>query len=87
MINPRTHSRGYIAVVTAIILSAVLMALVFTSSTNIFWERLDQLSIENKETNEALAGSCAYEALMQYIEDSNSVIGDEPIEIQIFFRR
>jgi hypothetical protein len=75
-------SRGYIAVVTAIILSAILTTLVFASSTSVFWERFDQLSTESKNENEIFAGSCAYEALMQYAEDANSVTGNEPIELQ-----
>ena len=77
-----SSSRGYIAVVTALILSAILTALVFTSSTSTFWERLDQLSMENKEANEILAESCAYEALEQYAEDPDSFGGNERIQVQ-----
>ena len=63
--------RGYIAVVSAIIVSSILALVVFTSSSSVFITRFSQLDSEDKEQSKVLAFSCAYEALYAYGEDSS----------------
>jgi hypothetical protein len=64
--------RGYIAIVSAIIISAILTSLVFTESASVFWSRYDQSDNQNEISTRAVGTSCAYEALLQYKEDPAS---------------
>jgi Tfp pilus assembly protein PilX len=64
--------RGYIAVVSALMLCSILTLLVLTESISAFWSRFQELYAERKSQSVALAESCAYEALAEYEEDPNS---------------
>jgi hypothetical protein len=71
---------GFIALVSAVIFSAVLLALVSLSARGIFWERFSILYRENKEISVALAGSCVQAALLDLAEGKNMpAAGDEII--------
>jgi len=65
--------RGYIAVVSALILCSILTLLVLTESVTSFWSRFQELYAEHKSQSVALAESCVYEALAEYEEDPLSV--------------
>jgi hypothetical protein len=73
--------RGYIAVVSAIIISSIITLAVFESSANVFIARFGQIDSEDKIRSEALAFSCAYEALYAYAEDSAYAPHGETIKI------
>jgi hypothetical protein len=64
--------RGYVALVSALIISAILTALIFTESTSTFWARFDQLNRENRHQAYLLAESCLYEGLLLYAEDPST---------------
>ena len=62
--------RGYIALVSALIIAAILSALALASSTDIFFARFNELDYENKLVSLDLAYSCAYEGLYESAENS-----------------
>ncbi|MDR3546720.1 MAG: hypothetical protein P4M11_00340 [Candidatus Pacebacteria bacterium] len=66
-----TTTRGYIAVVTAVIISAILIATVFAASASIFIARFGQVDAENKIRSEIYARSCVFEALYLYQESTS----------------
>lgn len=73
--------RGYIAVASALIVSAILLVAVFTESSGIFFARFGQLDEENKERSLTLAFSCLYQALYAYAEDSTFAPNHEVLDI------
>jgi hypothetical protein len=73
--------RGFAALLSAILLSAILTALVFGASTSAIWARYDQLDRENKLQSSALADSCAYDALLQFVQNPASISQAETISI------
>jgi hypothetical protein len=75
------NTRGYIAIVSAIIISLALSLQVFVNSTTTLWTRFEQLHGKDRTTNENLSRSCAYEALLQYTEDPNSITPNEKVLI------
>ena len=76
-----TKNRGYIAVVSAIILSTILTAYAFASGMNSFWARHDQLTQENYVHSKTLAESCGYEALYQYTTNKSAI--ETPKQFQV----
>ncbi|MBA3789335.1 hypothetical protein H0X32_02990 [Patescibacteria group bacterium] len=61
---------GYVALLSAIIISIVLSAFVLRSSTVIFFARFNELDSISKLRSELLASSCVYEGLYLYEENS-----------------
>ena len=72
-------AHGYIAVVSAIIISTGLLLLALANSTSVLWARSEQISQTSHLVNQNLAKSCAYEALIQYTEDPSSMYSNEKI--------
>ena len=63
--------KGYIAIVSASIISTLLLAYVFTESLVVFWNRADQLDQESAAQSIMFVESCAYTALQQFAESGN----------------
>ena len=68
-----SQPRGYIAIVSATIISILLLSVALMESTAIFWNRNDQLDQEDKEQSTLIAESCIYNVLQQFAESSNSI--------------
>ena len=83
MKKTRIHPRGYIAVVSAAIISAILLAVVLAESTSVFWSRYDQLAYENYIRATLQAESCSYEAILKFTEDASSVTASTTISTPI----
>ncbi len=77
MINPTQKitatSSGYIAIVSAIILSLILTTLALSESTFVFWTRASEVSHIRHIQTAALADSCEYEALLAYVSEGASL--------------
>jgi len=73
------YSRGYIALVSTLILSAALTALVFSTSTHLFQTRLRELAYEYKLQSYTLAYSCVYAALQATGTDPEYTPYHEPV--------
>jgi hypothetical protein len=73
--------RGYIAVISAIIISSILALTVFGSSNSVFIARFGQLDAENKLRSKVLALSCVYEAMYSYAEDATYTPHHQLIDI------
>lgn len=58
-------NRGFIALISAIIISAVLITITFTLSASSFFTRFNILSSEFKERSAALAEACGDIALLK----------------------
>ena len=53
------NERGFIALISVIIISAIMMVLVFTLEAASFFQRFDALDAENKRISLGLAEACA----------------------------
>lgn len=62
--NYNNPQRGFVALISAIVMSAVLMAFMASVGTASFYARFDALGIENKRESIALAESCVDTALL-----------------------
>jgi hypothetical protein len=63
--------RGYIALISTLLLSAALTALVLGASTHVFQTRLKQLTVAYKLQSYSFAYSCIYAALQALATDSS----------------
>jgi hypothetical protein len=76
-----TYAHGYIAIVSAIIVSAILTMIVLADNSDVLWARLDQLAEIRAINNETLANSCGFEALLMYAEDPQSIEVQQDISL------
>ncbi|MBI4993589.1 hypothetical protein HZC33_01340 [Candidatus Wolfebacteria bacterium] len=72
--------KGYIALTSAVIISALIMIIALTLSSGSFSGRFDILGVEFKKISRALAEACAETALLKLAQNS-SYSGDENIQI------
>lgn len=62
-------NKGFIALISMLLLSAVLSVLIFSTSTSTFFARFDTADHENKRIASSLAESCAHLALLYIAQD------------------
>src|SRR5665647_220935 len=74
-INP---NEGFIALMSTVILAAVLMVIVITASFSGFFARFDALASENKRISLGLSESCTNIALLKIAQNYNYVLEDDP---------
>jgi|GEM_PF-3523471 len=67
--SPKFSQNGFIALVSTLIISAVLLSLMFTTSTASFYARFDALASEYKRTALGLAESCANAGLLKIAQN------------------
>lgn len=65
----RRSERGFIALTSVLIVSAILMALMFTTGASSFYARFDALNSEYKRASVGLSESCANAALLKVAQD------------------
>jgi len=70
ILKPMTSQQGYIALVSAIVISALLMTFTFALSFSGFFARFNILNSEYKERSIGLAEACADIALLKLSENS-----------------
>ncbi|TSC68739.1 MAG: hypothetical protein G01um101456_521 [Parcubacteria group bacterium Gr01-1014_56] len=70
--------RGFIALISASIISAILLLVATTASLSGFYSRFNILDAELKERSVALAEACVDHAFLQLARDSN-YIGNEMV--------
>ena len=73
-------SRGFVALTTAVIISAVLIAFMFTTGTSGFFSRVNAAEAEYKRVALGLAESCANTALLKIAQNYNYA-GNEAITV------
>jgi len=67
--------KGYIALISAIIISVVMLGLITAVSTSGFFTRFNVLDGENKRVSLGLADSCQQVALLAEVKNSTSLQG------------
>lgn len=67
------HTRGFVALMSVIIISAVLLVLVFTLHIASFFSRFDALDTENKRISLGLAESCVSAVSLKIARDPHYV--------------
>ncbi len=75
----KNNSRGFIALMSAVIISAIIMGILFTVNRTSFYARFDALDGEHKYRANSLAESCASRALLRLAEDYSYDPSDEVI--------
>jgi len=68
-----TNDRGFIALMSVIIISAILLVLVFTLGLSSFFNRFDTLDSENKRVSLGLAESCVNAAMLKIAQNPSYV--------------
>jgi hypothetical protein len=74
--------RGYVAIVSALIVSGILTALVLAESFEVFSSIGDESTEENHLRARAVANSCGYEGLLLFAEDSGQLASSTPETFQ-----
>lgn len=69
----RSKNRGFVALISVIIVSAVLLATMLALSTSSFFARFDELDTERASEARALARSCAHIALARIAQNANYI--------------
>ncbi len=72
---------GYVALISAVIISVILMAIVFTLSFTGYFGRFNVLESEFKERGAGLAEACADRALLK-LANNPSYTGNETLSIE-----
>ncbi|MBI3631232.1 MAG: hypothetical protein HY221_02745 [Candidatus Sungbacteria bacterium] len=67
--------RGFVALISAIIISAVLLLVIAASGLIAFYSRFNILDFELKERSNAAADACVDEALLQIAQDPSYIGG------------
>lgn len=74
---------GYVALISAILVSAVMMALAVSVSRAAFWGRFDALARENKIIAGEMAKGCASQALLKVSRGEEIVAWEMCSNLQI----
>ncbi|MDE1925471.1 MAG: hypothetical protein KGH79_04860 [Patescibacteria group bacterium] len=69
--HSRPHASGFVALISAILISAVLLALLVATNRSSFYARFDALDAEHLSAAQNLAGACVQEALLRLAQDYN----------------
>ena len=78
MKKPTKNERGFIALISVIILTAILTVLIFTTSVAGFFARFDALGSEFKRVSLGLSEACSNAALLKIAEDYDYDITQDP---------
>lgn len=69
----RHTTSGFVALMSVIIISAILLALVFTLGVSSFFNRFDALDVENKRASLGLAEACVSAAMLRVAQNGSYV--------------
>lgn len=70
-LNLISNQSGYVAIMSAIVISVILISLAFISSFTSYFARFNILDSENKKVSSALADACMETALVNLAKDIN----------------
>src|SRR3989344_7662148 len=76
----RRGQAGFVLLMSSIVISAILVAVVFSLSFSGFFTRFNLLDSYNKEASLALANACGDIAVLKFIQD-NTYFGNETLPI------
>lgn len=76
------HQRGYIALISAIVISILLLAITTTLSFSGFYSRFNVLDFESKKISSQLARACINSAILKIISNPNYT-GAEDIVLDV----
>lgn len=65
------HNRGFVALMSVIVISAILLVYMFTLGASSFLNRIDVVDSENKRISLALAEACANTAMLKIAQNSD----------------
>lgn len=74
------HKRGFVALMSVMIISAVLLTMVFTLGVSSFFSRFSVFDQENKFASRMLAESCIGTAMLRILQDE-AYTGDELVVV------
>jgi len=74
------NQKGYIILISVIVISIILMAVALALSGNVFSIRSNMLDAEFKKTSKGLAEACAETALLK-LKQNNTYDGNENIAV------
>ena len=77
------HNRGFVALMSVIIISAILLVYVFTLGASSFLNRINVLDTENKRISLALAEACASTAMLKIAQNASyaPIAGGECVSV------
>ena len=80
----KSHARGFVALMSVIIVSAILTTIIFTLGASTFFARFDVLDIENKRESLSLAQACVNAAMLKIARDASyaALLGGDQVTIQ-----
>lgn len=79
MIEIKKDQRGFIALMTVIIMSAALLIIMSAAAMIIFRSRFGALDYENKDISNALAQACVQQAMVNIIQEDDYAGNDKII--------
>ncbi|MBI5004049.1 hypothetical protein HZC00_03070 [Candidatus Kaiserbacteria bacterium] len=71
--NDRSSQRGFVALMSVIVISAILLMLIFTLGIASFFDRFDTFDTESKRASLDLAETCANMAILKIAQDADYV--------------
>lgn len=74
---------GFIALISTVIISAILLAAAVSASRASFWARFDLLARENKKISAAMAEGCVQAALLKIAKNENINVPGECANVEI----
>jgi len=77
----KNHQEGYIALVSAIIISILLISITITIGMNNFFARFNVLDSESKERSSALAEACVDAVILNLANNSNYNPNNECVSV------
>ncbi len=79
MINLKNKNLGFIALISVILISVILLLVVTSTSFDGFYSRFNIFDYEMKERSSAIAESCADIVLLKIINDVTYIGGGSPV--------
>ncbi len=64
------NNRGFIALMSVVIMSAIVLVMIFTLGASVFFSRFSVLDGENKRVSLALAEACTNTAMLKIAQDA-----------------
>src|SRR5512137_2260381 len=75
--------KGFVALISAVIVAAVLLAIAPAAARSAFWARFDSLARENKNIALQIARGCAEQALLGVARNEPVVMWEKCADLQI----
>lgn len=80
-INKKYRNNGFVALISVIIISVILLLVTMNVSFDGFYSRFNIFDYESKERSSAMAEACADIVLLKLAEDSTYIGGGSPVTV------